>query len=161
MSEALRRVEAVLFSSGKFMPLKDLRRSTRLKEEDVRKAVEELKELYKDTSLIIVEENGSYKMTVREKYLPYIRRIVTDLEMTKSHMETLAVIAWKNPARQADIIKIRTNKAYDHIKALEDQGFITTEKEGRTKKLKLTSKFYEYFEIDDKGIKEVFNDVHS
>ena len=69
-----------------------------------------------------------------------------DTEMTKSVMETLAVIAWKQPIIQADVIKIRTNKAYEHIKELVGMGFVTSEKFGRTKKLKLTQKFLDYFD---------------
>ena len=70
-------------------------------------------------------------------------------------METLSVIAWKNPALQSDIIKIRTNKAYKHIGELEEAGFIESIKHGRTKLLKLTKKFYDYFDLEgDKDIKE-------
>ena len=162
MDDQINRVEAVLFSSGRKIPLEDLKKICKIKvDDDILKCIDALKERYNDkTSLMLVEENKAWKMTVREKYLQYIKKIVTDTELTKTVMETLAVIAWKNPALQSDVIKIRTNKAYDHINELQDSGFIESSKYGRTKLLKLTKKFYDYFDLEsDKDIKNIFGDV--
>ena len=75
-------------------------------------------------------------------------------------METLAVIAWKYPVLQADVVKIRHNKAYDHLKQLDELGFITRMRFGRTNKITLTSKFFEYFDLPSKEqAKEVFKNV--
>jgi len=69
----------------------------------------------------------------------------------------LAVIAWRHPVLQSEVIKIRTNKAYDHIKHLEELGFLTKKKKGRTCEIKLSEKFFRYFDLpDEKDIKEVF-----
>jgi segregation and condensation protein B len=162
MNENINRVESVLFSSGRKISLEDLKKICRIKNDDeILEIIEELKKRYdNETSLMIIEEGNAWKMTVREKYLQFIKKIVTDTELSKTIMETLAVIAWKNPAYQSDVIKIRTNKAYDHISELEEAGFIEGSKHGRTKLLKLTKKFYDYFDLEsDKDIKKVFGDV--
>ncbi|MFT4304906.1 MAG: SMC-Scp complex subunit ScpB [Candidatus Woesearchaeota archaeon] len=162
MNENTNKVESVLFSSGRKISIDEIKKVCRIRnDEEIINCINELKKRYNDeTSLMIVEENNAWKMTVREKYLQYIKKIVTDTELTKTVMETLAVIAWKNPAFQSDVIKIRTNKAYDHIKELEESNFIETSKYGRTRLLKLTKKFYDYFDLeDDKDIKKVFGDV--
>jgi DNA-binding MarR family transcriptional regulator len=89
-----------------------------------------------------------------------VQKLLPETELSKTILETLAVIAWKHPVLQADVIKIRTNKAYDHIKELEELGFITKEKKGRSYLLKVSTKFREYFELpghDD--IKKMFKDV--
>lgn len=160
--ETINRIEAILFSSGKKVSLDELKRLCRIKDDkEIVTSIEKLKERYNDTtSLMIVEENNAWKMTVREKYLHFIKKIVTDTEISKTVMETLSVIAWKNPALQADIIKIRTNKAYAHIANLEEAGFIESVKHGRTRLLKLTKKFNEYFDLQgDREIKEAFKNV--
>ena len=163
MEDLVNRVEAVLYSSGKKVDIAELKRVCRTRDEDaIRHAIEELKKRYDETtSLMIVDEGKDiWKMNVREKYLHFIRKIVTETELPKTIMETLAVIAWKHPAMQSDIIKIRTNKAYDHIKELIDAGFIESSKYGRTKLLKLTKKFYDYFDLEgEKDIKEVFGTI--
>ena len=83
----------------------------------------------------------------KEKYLALIQNIVTETELDKSLMETLAVIAWKYPILQADVIRLRNNKAYDHLRELEEAGFIAREKKGRTRTIRLTPKFFEYFDL--------------
>jgi segregation and condensation protein B len=162
MSENINRVEAVLFSSGRKMSIEELKKVCKIKsDEEINLCIEELKKRHNnETSLMLIHDNDSWKMTVREKYLQYIKKIVTDTELSKTVMETLAVIAWKNPAIQSDVIKIRTNKAYDHINELHESGFIESSKYGRTRLIKLTKKFYDYFDLEsDKDIKKIFGNV--
>ena len=97
-----------------------------------------------------------WKLTTREEYGNLVRKIVSETELTKSQMETLAVIAFKYPIKQSDLIKIRTNKAYDHLMELEKAGFITRQRYGRSKLIKLTDKFFEYFDLPREKLKERF-----
>lgn len=76
-------------------------------------------------------------------------------------METLAVIAFKYPILQSDLIKIRTNKAYDHLVELEKSGYITRQKHSRTNLIKLTEKFFKYFDLTEEKLKEQFRDFDS
>ena len=78
---------------------------------------------------------------------------MTDSELDRPTQETLAIIAYKNPALQSDVIKVRGNKAYDHIKFLKGDNFITSEKNGRTRLLKLTQKFFDYFDVVEDSLK--------
>lgn len=157
------QIEALLFSAGRKLNLEELSRLLGKKpSEDIIKAVKELKEYYDemDSPLKITEYGDGWKMTVREEYLPLVRNINPHTELSKTTMETLAVIAWKSPVLQSTVIKIRTNKAYDHINELEELGFVTREKYGRTFVLKLTQKFFDYFDLSDKkDISKLFKDV--
>ena len=49
------------------------------------------------------------------------------------------------------IIKIRGNKAYDHIKKFEDIGLIKKKKVGHTHELLLSDDFYDYFTFQGEG----------
>src|SRR3989344_2098320 len=71
-------------------------------------------------------------------------------------IKTLAIIAYKAPVLQAEIIKIRGNKAYEHIKQLKDQALIISEPKGRSNLIKLTPQFYDYFDTAEPEIKEQF-----
>ncbi|MFW6450121.1 MAG: SMC-Scp complex subunit ScpB [Nanoarchaeota archaeon] len=160
--ELRNQIEALLFSAGRMMNPEELSRLTGYKKEDVAKLAKGLKEHYNNlnSSIMIIEEGDGWKMTVRESYLPLVRNINPHTELSKTVMETLAVIAWKSPVLQSTVIKLRTNKAYDHINELEELGFITREKYGRTFMLKLTQKFFEYFDLQDKkDIAKVFKDI--
>jgi segregation and condensation protein B len=156
-------VEAVLFSAGKKIELAEIAKICRCRDFDiVKKELKKLQQDYdkKNNPLMVVEDGTAWKLTVRERYLPLVRKIVADTELAKTVMETLAVIAWKYPILQSEVIKIRTNKAYDHIAELDKMGFLTKEKEGRTFRIKLSQKFFDYFDLHDrKDIQKVFRNV--
>ena len=157
------KVEVVLFSAGKKININEV--SKLVKEKDLKlieKALEKLQKEYNDTkkSLMVVREGEEWKLTVRERYLDVAKKIVADTELPKTIIETLAVIAWKQPVLQSEIIKVRTNKAYDHIKELERIGFLSSKKKSRTRELRLSEKFYKYFELSgDKDIRDMFSGI--
>ena len=63
-------------------------------------------------------------------------------------------MVYKEPVKQAEIIKLQGNKAYAYIKALEKRGLIKSEKIGRNKILKLTKEFENYFGEEIEQVKE-------
>ena len=134
------KVEAVLFSVGHKISLDDISKLCRSTKEDVITALNELKKEYEDkqSSLMIVEEGDFWKFTVRDHYTQIVRKIVTETELTKSVLETLAIIAFKYPILQSDLIKLRTNKAYDHLTELEAAGYISRQKHGKNNLIKIT-----------------------
>ena len=109
-----------------------------------------------ESSLVVINEENLWKLTTKEEFGNIVRKIVSETELTKSQVETLAVIAFKYPIKQSDLIKIRTNKAYDHLMELEKSGFITRQRYGRSRLIKLTDKFFEYFDLPREKLKERF-----
>ncbi len=157
------KLEALLFSSGRKMGIEELSKLSNANPADIQNSLTELKKEYdeKDSSVMLVNEGNSWKLTVREQFLQLVQKIVTETELSKTVTETLAVIAFKYPIKQSDLIKIRTNKAYDHLKELQEMGYITRQKHGRTYLIKLTQKFFEYFDLPKEKLKEHFNDFAS
>lgn len=140
------------------MEIEELAGLCKSNQADVKKALNGLKKQYeeKQGSLMVVDDANTWRITVREGYLPLVSRIVTETELSKTIIETLAVVAWKVPVLQSNIISIRTNKAYDHLKYLEEAGYITREKHGRTRMVKLAQKFFDYFDLPPEKFKEKF-----
>jgi segregation and condensation protein B len=162
MEELKKKVEAILFSSGRVVSVKELKTLLHLKEPGlVNETIRELREEYaeRDSPVMILDEDDGWKLTVKEQYLPVVQKVNPHTELSKSILETLAVITWKQPIIQSDVIKIRTNKAYDHISELLRLGFITKDRHGRSFIIKVTQKFLDYFDLpDNSAIKEVFKD---
>jgi segregation and condensation protein B len=162
MEDFKKEVEAILFSAGRAVLIQEFQLLLNLKNPGmIRETIKELKEEYvgRDSPLMIVEEGEGWKLTVKEKYLQVVQRINPHTELSKTVLETLSVIAWKQPALQSDVIRIRTNKAYDHIAELERLGFVAKDKFGRSFTLKVTQKFLDYFDLpDSKAIKDTFKD---
>lgn len=155
------RVEAILFAVGKYLDDEQIAQLCDIDKRKVKKVLEELKNDYdsRDNALMIVQEGYRWKINVREKYLSLVRKVVADTELSKSIMETLAVIAWKTPVYQNEIVRIRGNKCYDHIEELVNTGFVTKDKKGRSYILKTTEKFYNYFDIDSKNLQGVMSEA--
>ncbi|MBS3169596.1 SMC-Scp complex subunit ScpB [Candidatus Woesearchaeota archaeon] len=153
-----KKVEAVLFAVGKEITIERIASLCSLTVERTEEIIAGLQQEYnsRDHSLRLVKKESGWKLTVRDEFIPLVSSIVSSTELERPLMETLAVIAWKYPIVQSDVIKLRSASAYDHLKALEEQGYIAKEKTGRTFKIKLTKKFFEYFDLPSEEAKQAF-----
>lgn len=152
--EDLKILEAVFFISGRFLNMQDLISLTDLNPVILNDLIDRLKEKYskEDSALEIVEKNKMWKMDVRQEYSGIINKLATgSAEFSKAEQETLAIIAFKQPIKQSVIIKIRGNKAYDHVKKFADLGLIKKKKMGHTHELSLSDEFYDYFSVNEGG----------
>ncbi len=157
-----KKIEALLFASGKYLTEEQLIALSKIPKNKIKKALKDLKKKYEeaDTSLTIFNEGDAWKLNVKEEFTDVIREVVSDAEMPRAVMETLAIIAYKSPVLQSEIKDIRGTTVYDHIPLLETKGFITREKHGRSYKIRLTTKFHEYFDIEgDSELAELFKDI--
>src|SRR3989344_5558087 len=158
MDENEKRVEAILFAVGKEITPERISSLCSLEVPQVEAIVEKLCAHYEQTnnSLKIIKKENGWKLTVRDQYVPLVSSLVSNTELERPLMETLAVIAWRYPIVQSEVVKLRNAKAYDHMKQLEEMGFIAKEKHARTFKLKLTKKFFEYFDLPSEEAKQAF-----
>ncbi len=162
MKETKNRIEAILFTTGRFMDTEEIAKLIGIGSIGiVKEAINELKTDYnnKNSSLEIIEENNKFKLNIKKEYNYLTTSLLTDSEFDNPTTKTLAIIAYKNPVLQSEIINIRGNKAYDHIKLLKENGFITSEKKGRTRLLKLAPKFFDYFDIIENELRSKFTNV--
>jgi segregation and condensation protein B len=157
--EDMRKLEAVFFVSGRFLSMQELVSLSDLNPVIIRDLIEKLQERYEkdDSAIEIVEKKpldgggaGMWKMDVRKEYSGIISKLATgNSEFSKAEQETLAIIAFKQPIKQSVIIKIRGNKAYDHIKKFFGLGLIKKKKAGHTNELSLSDEFYDYFSVGE------------
>src|SRR3989338_10386447 len=109
----LRRVEAALFVSGKFMTLKELVALTDVNPLILRDILRTLEEKYRGSGIEVVRREDLWKMDVHSDFVHFVNRLATGKsEFTKAEQETLAIIAHKQPMKQSILVKIRGNKAY-------------------------------------------------
>ncbi len=151
--ENLKKIEAALFLSARYLSLNELVLLTDINPLMLKESMEKLIEKYnnEDSGLQIISKEKMWKMDVREEYVDMVNKLATgSSEFTKAEQETLAVIAYKQPIKQSVIIKIRGNKAYEHIKKFIELGLVIAKKIGHTKELKLSDEFYDYFHLQKK-----------
>jgi len=146
--EQSKKVEAALFVAGRFLSLQELVTLTDVNPILLKKILEDLQERYSDRGIEIIHKENMWKMDVSAEYTWIVNKLATgSSEFSKAEQETLALIAYKQPMKQSVVVKIRGNKAYDHIKRFVEMGLITKKRAGHTSDLGLSEDFYEYFHL--------------
>jgi len=148
--ESLKKIEAALFISGRFLNTRELVALTDINPILLKQLIEKLVEKYsnEETGLHILKKQDMWKMDVKSEHTDMINRLATgSAEFSKAEQETLAIIAYKHPIKQSVLIKIRGNKAYDHVKHFIKLGLIKSKRLGHTKELTLSQAFYDYFQV--------------
>lgn len=156
--EGKAKVEALLFASPKGLRVEEICEKLKLPLDEVNEILNVLREEYsRHSTFEVVEEHGVWKFRIREEVLKYVEPFVRP-ELGKGILETLAYIAYKAPVKQSEVVRFRGNKAYAHIRALIELGFISARKFSRTLLLELTQRFYEYFDIQKGEEKYLFKE---
>jgi segregation and condensation protein B len=107
---------------------------------------EELEEEHRGFELI--ETDAGYELKVKKDHLDHVSHLAPHQDLNEGQLRTLSLIAYNAPLEQADLVEIRGNRAYQHVKELVNRGFVEKEKDGRTAILDVTDFFLDYFDID-------------
>ena len=146
----IKKVEAALFIAGKFLSLQELITLTDVNPILLRKILGDVEEKYKDSGIEIVKNGDMWKMDVASEHREMVNKLASgQSEFSKAEQETLAIIAHKQPMKQSILVKIRGNKAYDHVKSFVQMGLITKKRIGHTAELNLSDEFYDYFHLEN------------
>ncbi|MBN1323603.1 MAG: SMC-Scp complex subunit ScpB [Methanotrichaceae archaeon] len=142
-------VEAALFAAGRGLSLSELSSLTGISKEAARAIAEELSEDFRlrDSGLEIRSLEDRYVMQVRGTLAADVVA-VAPREMEAPLIRTLGVIAYRQPIIQSDLVRIRGNKAYDHVRELERMGLIAAVRSGRSKEIRTTKAFADYFGLE-------------
>lgn len=112
--------------------------------------IEEFEEALQEEErgLELVETPEGYELKVKKDHLEHVAHLAPHQDLNEGQLRTLSLIAYNSPVEQTDIVEIRGNRAYQHVKELVNRGFISKEKDGRTAILNVTDHFLEYFDIE-------------
>ncbi len=147
--ENIKKIEAALFIAGRFLSIQELITLTDVNPILLKKLLSDLKDKYGDSAIEITQKDNLWKMDVAQEYTNIVNKLATgSSEFSKAEQETLAIIAYKQPIKQSVIIKIRGNKAYEHVKKFHELGLINKKKLGHTAELTLTDNFHDYFQVN-------------
>lgn len=148
-------IEALLFVSEKAVTTQQLKEAVAGSTvNDIKKVLKELREDYsnRDAGMMIVEIANGFQMLSSAQYAEYIREFYKSTskeKLSRPALETLAIIAYKQPVSRSDVEEIRGVNSDGVMTHLLDKGLIkiTGRKEipGRPFLHGTTSKFLEYF----------------
>ncbi|MBB6051679.1 SMC-Scp complex subunit ScpB [Armatimonas rosea] len=128
MRSLLGMVEALLFVSGEPLSLKDLVKATEWDEDAVRDALEELRQRYRDqdSGLRIIELDSGFQLATRPEYGETIGKLLAPHanRLSKPALETLTIVAYRQPATQAEVEAIRGVSCDGVLKTLQERELI-------------------------------------
>ena len=144
-------IEGALYVAGKPLDLQTLSSIAKMRSEDkVREIARSVAERYKhsDTSLEVLElQDGRFVMQLKPQYVTAVKKLATRKLLTPGPLKTLSFIALKQPVTQSYVVKVRGKLTYDHVRQLEDLQLVSESKLGRTKVLRTTQTFADYFNL--------------
>lgn len=132
MNELIRIVEGAIFAAGAPLSPQDIIKMFEEEEDkpaigDVRKAIEQLQKGYEKRGINLVEVASGYRFQVSDKVAPYIAKSSEEkpARYSRALLETLALIAYRQPITRGEIEDIRgVVVSTNIIKTLDEQEWI-------------------------------------
>lgn len=139
-------VEAALFMSSGPLMLDQIAKISGVNSLGyLKQMLSKLQKEYENRGIEINCSTSGWQMQVCQKHLSHVAHLTPYSDMPEGCKRTLALIVYKEPMKQSDLVRIQGNKAYTYIKKLKRSGLVRLEKRGRNMVLKLTQEFDRYF----------------
>ncbi len=154
-----RILEAVLLSAQQPLTLNELKKVfvEEIGSDFLRVLLDELRADWAERPLELLQVASGWRFRTRAEYLPYLERLNPEkpAKYSRAVLETLAIIAYRQPVTRGDIEEIRgVTVSTQVIKTLEERGWIDVvghrDTPGRPALLATTKKF-----LDDLGLRSV------
>lgn len=105
-------IEAILFAKGEVIPLKSIASVINKKEKETKEILEMLIKEYEEQKkgIKIIKVENSYQMCTNPEYYSYIKNIYNipqKKSISQTLLETLAIVAYKQPITRTEIENIR------------------------------------------------------
>lgn len=149
VKEALAKVEAALYAAGRPLNSGEVARVAGTESE--RKAVAIAREIARVINgnlqaIEVVEYPGPrFAMQLKSQYTQVARKFATRPLLSRAALRTLSFIAYFQPLSASELVIRRSSAAYQHLRELEEVGFVVGERQGRSKVYRTTGRFSEYF----------------
>ncbi len=155
-------VEAALFMTHKPIPIEKLSKMFKTDSEKIKEIIEEFKKEFgkPEHGVHVIETSAGYQIRVKPELASSVKTLTPYRDLGRGLLRVLALVAYKQPITQAEIVKVIGNRTYEYVKRLEQRGLIKTMKHSRTKALIATKEFANYFGLENpEDAKKFFEDV--
>lgn len=148
-------IEAILHASETPVPAKELRQYLDIKQNQLDMALMVLQERLSLGALTLVQTTMGYRLQIANEFSPLIQKVFPQRQesLSQALLETLSVIAYKQPVTRGDIEMVRGVTVSSNIlRQLFDKGWIVEkghrESIGRPALLHTTDEFLAAFGLD-------------
>lgn len=153
-------VESLLFAAGdEGLSLAQISETMEITAKLAKEVIESLQKEYEDDhnrgiSLILIA--NTYQLTTKRIHAPFLRKLAeapVHTSISQASLETLAIIAYKQPITRVEIEEIRGVKTERPLQTLMSRGLIKdagrAEGAGRAILYGTTKEFLDYFGLED------------
>lgn len=128
-AELKRVIEAALFAAQEPLPMQELKKlfADEVATESIRSAIDELQSDWQERAIELIKLASGWRFRVRPQYMVYLERLTPEKapRYSRAVMETLAIIAYRQPVTRGDIEQIRgVSVSSNVIKTLEGRGWV-------------------------------------
>jgi len=150
-------IESLLFVSDKPLSLQELAEVLKKDKKEIEKSIKDLAEEYKskEAGISIIKVAGGYRMCANSSNEEWIKKLYKERnkqKLSRASLETLAIIAYRQPITRLEIEEIRGVDSSGVIHHLLDLELISIrgkkEVPGRPFLYVTTKKFLEYFGLN-------------
>lgn len=145
-------VEAVLFVTPDPLPLKRLAAVVGASGDELKAVIRELQREYEDRGVELAFVAGGYRFFSRPEYAPWAKQVLPIEKaprLSRAAVETLAIIAYRQPVTRVTIDEIRGVNSDGVLRTLLERKLITTDGRedmpGRPFRYRSTKQFLHYF----------------
>ena len=129
MNERVGIVEAILFVTGNAVEKKEICRAIELTEGELEETLDALESGYDfdRRGLRLLRFGAHVQLATRPDYAPYVEKLLQPVQkqsLSQAVMETLAVIAYRQPVTKAEIEQVRGVKCDYSVQSLLTKGLI-------------------------------------
>ena len=122
-------LEAILFSMGDSIDAESIAQALEVEEEQIRTVLNEMEQEYEDPShgIRIIRLEGRYQLATKKEQYPALISLVRQprkINLSDVVMETLSIIAYKQPVTRSQIEKIRGVSCDHAINRLLEYGLV-------------------------------------
>ena len=149
-------VEALVFASDKPITVARLRQLTRVSDtKRLEQALAELTQDYGSRGLVLQQVSGGYQFRTRSQFSGWVQQLIAGrpVRLSRAQLETLAIIAYRQPITRPEIDDIRGVDSSGTLKVLIDRALIRIlgkkEEVGRPMLYGTTKEFLDFFSLGD------------
>jgi segregation and condensation protein B len=114
----------------------------------------ELRDEYENRGFHLIESPRGWSFAVDARFTDKVSSLTPHADLSDGAKRTLALIAYKEPMPQSEVVKVQGSQCYSYIRDLSERGLVRVEKRGRSKVLSLTKEFEHYFGQEKEKIRE-------
>ena len=149
-------VEALLFASDRPLTLARLRQLTRVSDTArLEQALAAIAEAFAERGLVLQQVSGGYQFRTHARFSAWVQQLIEGrpVRLTRAQLETLAIIAYRQPITRPEIDEIRGVDSSATLKLLLERALVRVlgkrEEVGRPMLYGTTKDFLDFFSLAD------------